>query len=179
MKKTLLITVIFCVTVASFLVFTTESFSKAIVEKRFEEAIQGLALTFDPPFLEVPELGITVKGVVIIAPGKEHIVITPSLQFNYKAELENGFVIIDTVEYSNPVILGLVSATSEDHFKIPAIPPYDEEGNIDLSKVEVPNDANLYFKSILAFLDEDGGVLSTFNLNLKLLHGAIQFITFK
>ena len=155
-----------------------------------EEDIQGLKLDFDPPLaVTLPIIGeVYVRNVEITAPGKEHIVITPSLQFNYKAELESGIVTINVIsgEYDEdgneilwPIIIGLISATSEDHFKIPAIPPYDEEGNIDLSKVEVPNDANLYFKSILAFLDEDGGVLSTFNLNLKLLHGAIQFITFK
>ena len=168
MKRTMLITVIFCVTVASFLIFTADSFSKAPVVKH-EGEINGLVFTFDPPLqVTLPVLGyIEVSTVEIKAKGKEHIVYTPSKQYSYNAKFEgstsDGY---DFVFDGDPQPIKLISGSLNEHFT-PTDPDFDPT---DPEKDFVPDDVDLFFKSVLSI----GG--NTFSLDLKLKHGDVQIL---
>jgi hypothetical protein len=173
MKRTMLITVVFCVPVASFLIFTADSFSESIVVKQ-DGLINGLVFTFDPALVvDLPGLGnVTVGNIVIKATGKEHIVITPSKQYNYDAKFEGSssdgqdFILDGT-----PQPIKLISGSLSESFKIQAV----LLTSIDPNKILVPVEVNLFFKSTLSTKDKDGNVY-TFSLDLKLKHGDVQFI---
>jgi len=168
MKRASLISIVFCITVASFLIFTTESFSKATVTKQKDGTINGLVFTFDPELkVTLPGLGeIVVAKVEIIAKGKEHIVIT-SKQYNYDAKFEGSsddgkdFVLDGKLK---PI--KLISGSLSEHFTDPNFNPETDN---------VPPDVDLFFKSVLSTVDPVSKEVYIFSLDLKLKHGDVQF----
>jgi len=178
MKRASLISIVFCITVISFLIFTANSFSAATVVKH-EGNLEGLVFTFDPPLqVTLPVLGdITVGIVEIKAKGKEHIVFIPLKKYNYDAKFEGSsddghdFILHDSIlDEGVPLPIKLISGSLNEHF----IPGYGFDP-IDPAKDIVPDDVDLFFKSTLSTKDKDGKVY-TFSLDLKLKHGQVQFI---
>jgi hypothetical protein len=176
MKRTPLITIVFCITVVSFLIFTTDSFSEATVAKQDGE-IKGLIFTFPDPLILSEPINLTVHSVLITVTGQEHIVITSSKQYNYDAKFagtgEFGDFYINgntpdnpDPDKNTPVPIKLVSGSLNEHFKIQA----DLPTPIDPNKIPVPDDVDLFFKSVLSIGN------NTFRLDLKLKHGDVQFI---
>jgi len=177
MKRVPLISIVFCITVISFLIFTADSFSAATVVK-YEGDLEGLEFTFDPALkVTLPGLGeIVVAHVEIIAKGKEHIVFIPLKKYNYDAKFEGStsdgydFIVDDGGGgVPQPQPIKLISGSLNEHF-IPG-PGFDP---IDPAKDIVPKDVDLFFKSTLSTKDEYGNVY-TFSLDLKLKHGQVQF----
>ena len=160
------------------LVFTFSVFSESITH---EGAIEGLVFLFypEPLPLVLPGVDANVAFAFVEAEGREHIVITPSGQYNYNAKLESGTVyvwedielvtdsegnVIDIITLGDPIIITLESGSLNEHFDI--------EGPIpdDPLDVEVPDDVDLYFK---ATLTTDEG---TVDYQLKIKNGQVQFI---
>ena len=194
MKK--LISTILILTVALFM-FTPCSFAEkdngkgACIISNTDEPIQGLEFPFYDGFIQ---------HVTVHAVGSELIVITPSARYNYHATLYEGvngldkgtidaYAILESVDESGekvqiPLTLffEFESATLNEHFIIePDFLPIDCENIPDNI---TPFDTNLFFKVKETTLIEIDPPLApidpvTFDLNLKLKHGDVQFVKFK
>ena len=147
----------------------------------FEGPIEGLVFLFYPDSLpfSVPGIEADVAFVLVETEGREHIVVTPSGQFSYSANLDAGTIyaweevaiitdddgnVIDIQPDGDPIVLDMESGKLSEHFTIEG--PIPEDPN----DVEVPDDVNLYFKAKLLI---DG---ETINYQLLIKDGQVAFI---
>ena len=163
---------------AILLAFALNAFGENIT---YEGPIEGLIFLFqpDPLPLSLPGLDVSVAFVLVEAEGREHMVITPSGQYNYSANLDGGAIyawenvivikddagnVVDVVPDGNPIIIDMESGDLSEHFSMELPIPDDP------LEVEVPDDVNIYFKTTLIIGD------ATVNYQLKIKNGDVQFI---
>ena len=181
-----------CILSSALFIFPVTSFGGGALVCPNEGEIGGLVFDFGEglpvtlPGLEEP---VIVTCAEVHAPGREIIIITPSGQYNYDAEIEGGFIFATTEEvtcepdsgWEPDLVFEFESATLNEHFII---------GNIDLipdcevaRTFQVPEDVDvdLFFKAKETILvDEEGAPLAPpFNFMLKLKDSLPQIFMLK
>jgi hypothetical protein len=166
MRRYLLVTCILSITLA---VFSLNSFGQAIVDI-YEGPIEGLVFAFETPLpVTVPGVGtLNVAYAEVEAPGREHIVLTQSGQYNYHADLDAGTIYAwenvnpQGMPIGQPTPVPMLSATVDEHFTI--------EGPVpdSLDDVVVPDDVDVYFKAVLPTPE------GPFRLQLKIKAGELH-----
>lgn len=139
----------------------------------------GDGLPLDLPGFEDP---VIVQCAIVIAPGREILVITPSGQYNYDAKLDAGIIYATTIDHDIQICSALLEEDPDDLINIADIVmPFDSASLNEHFSVDDPEIVDLFFKvKNAAFIGPDGNIIGDpFNIMLKLKDSYPQIIKFK